>query len=68
MTSQPAGESGSSQKVTKGEVTNYGKLFDVTKEPPTESDLNGYITWRIDVYFRYCDVALMSGSACLGLA
>jgi hypothetical protein len=40
----------SSQKVTKGEVTNYGKWLDVTKEPPIESDLNGFIAWRIDLY------------------
>ena len=47
---QSTGESGSSQKVTKGEVTNYVKWLDVTKEPPIESDLKGFIAWRIDLY------------------
>ena len=47
MTTQATG---SNQKAAKGEVTNYGKWLDVTKKPPVESDLNGFISWRIDRY------------------
>ena len=47
MTTQATG---SNQKAAKGEVTNYGKWLDVTKGPPVESDLNGFISWRIDRY------------------
>ena len=50
MTTQATGANGNSQKAAKGEVTNYGKWLDVTKGPPVESDLNGFISWRIDRY------------------
>jgi hypothetical protein len=61
MINPSTGESGRSQKATIGEVTNYGKYLGVTKELPIESDLNGYIAWRIDLYeqiFRYRDYDL----------
>ena len=61
MTNPSTGEGGSSQKATMGDVTNYGKELDLTKGLPIESDLNGYISWRIDLYeqiFRYRDYNL----------
>jgi hypothetical protein len=53
MTDPSTGESGSSQKVTMGDITNYGKQLDITKELPVESDLNGYIAWSIDIYEHF---------------
>ena len=50
MTTQAIGASGSSQSTPKGETTNDGKWLDVTKGPPVESDLNGFISWCIDRY------------------
>jgi hypothetical protein len=47
MTTQATG---SNQRAAKGELTNYGKWLDVTKKPPVESDLNGFISWSIDRY------------------
>ena len=62
MTTQAtqASASGSNQRTAKGETTNYGKWLDVTKEPPVESDLNGFISWRKDRYEdeRYRDYNL----------
>jgi hypothetical protein len=62
MTTQAtqASASGSNQRTPKGETTNYGKWLDVTKEPPVESDLNGFISWRKDRYEdeRYRDYNL----------
>src|ERR1700685_3553069 len=45
---------------TKVAITNYGEWIDVTEGPLIESDLNGFITWRINRYgeFNYRDYDL----------
>ena len=60
MTTQATDGSGSNQKDTKVAITNYGEWIDVTKGPLIESDLNGFITWRINRYekFNYRDYDL----------